>query len=225
MLKDTTYKQKFAMLKFWMPTIVESIKKDLKNDHLRQDIVFFKKYFPSKNVAKLTSSELAEGYSRAMAEEENAEPLGEFLANRWLLKNTEIYNFFEVNLSKINPNFHEIKEIDAQKSKEIINDAIGQFGEPNTYMFSVLNAVVFPQEIYQELDHKAKESLKKEQMAAKSKEEQQSVEKVMKNYELQISRLTDKYEKKLIGFERKYHQDIEMLKKQINNLQKQLNDQ
>lgn len=225
MLKDTTYKQKFSMLKNWMPSIVETIKKDLKNDHLKKDWQFSKKYFPSKNVSKLTTEELAEGYNRAIAQEENAEALGEFLSNRWLLRNTEIYNYFEEKLSQINPDFSAIQEIDRQKSNEIVDGAVTQFGAPNTYMFSVMNAVVFPKEVYADLGKKAQDFHEKHKDDQKYLEEKLTAENMAKKYELQIARLTDKYEKKLIGFQKKYDQDMESLKKQISKLQQQINEQ
>ena len=43
------------------------------------------------------------------------------------------------------------------------------------------------------------------------------------HYDQQITRLTDKYEKKLQGMQKKYIQDIETLKKQITLLQRKLN--
>lgn len=48
MLKDTTYAEKMAMLKGWFETILQDIKKDIKNDHLKKDWNFAKSYFPKK---------------------------------------------------------------------------------------------------------------------------------------------------------------------------------
>lgn len=223
MLKDATFKEKFTLLKSWIPSIVESIKKDLKNDHLKNDWQFTKKYFGSKNPSKLTSEELAEGYLLAL-EGEAGEQVGEFITNRWLLKHPELYGFFEEELSKINPNFNELTEIDRDRSFAIIEKAIDKHGAPHTYFFAVLNSVVFPKEAFDRLNKSAKETLDRETSIAKKKEEIASIENLQQSHDEQISRLTDKYEKKLQGLQKKYLVDVETLKKQIANLQKKLDN-
>jgi hypothetical protein len=223
MLKDTTFKEKFAMIKEWMPSIVESIKKDLRTEHLKKDWLFTKTYFPHANVNKLSSEELAEGYSRAMNETDKSEELGEFICNRWLLKNTEIYSFFEAELLKISPDFTELTEIPKDKSMGIVNNASKQFGAPKTYLFSILNSVVFPKEVYDHLKKLAQSEKIEEEKSEKIALEQQSVDAMRNAYEQNLARLTDKYEKKLSGLQKKYLQDTESLKKQIAQLQRKLN--
>lgn len=223
MLQDSTYQQKFAMLKLWMPTIAGTVKKDLKNEHLRQVGSFARRYFPSKNIAKLTVEELAEGYGNAIQNDESGEAIGEWLAQRWLLKKSDLYLFFETKLSEINPQFDEIKEIEMAKAQEIISDAIQNFGAQDTYLFSVINAVVFPPKALKELAKEAEKNAETKLADKHTTSEEKSITKLMANYEQQIARLTDKYEKKLQGFERKYLCDTESLKKQISLLQKRLN--
>jgi hypothetical protein len=223
MLKDSTYKEKFAMLKNWVPHIVDTVKKDLKNEHLRKDWNFTKQYFPAKNINKLTSQEILEAYSQALVHDERAEELGEFLSNRWLLKNTEIYHFFEAELSKVAPNFSEIEELDRKWSQMIMEEAIGKFGAPRTYLFCILNSVVFPQDILEELDRRAQHSVEEKELEEAARDEKASLDELRTSYERQIARLKDKYEKKMLGLEKKYHQDIESYKKQIAALQRKLN--
>ena len=62
---------------------------------------------------------------------------------------------------------------------------------------------------------KAKESIVQEA-------EKRSLDDVKTQHALEVARLTDKYEKKLLGFQKKYTQDVEMLKKQLANLQRKL---
>lgn len=205
-----------------MPQIVESVKKDIKNEHLKNDFTFVKKYLTGKNINKLTTEDLAEAYIRAIDEEEKAEEIAEFITNRWLLKNTELYDYFEKSLMKISPDFTQLTEIDAARSQEIIDGSVEQFGATRTYLFSVMNSVVFPKESYEKLDKRAKESYKKEQQENVVKEEKMAQESLKQHYEEQIARLTDKYEKKLSGLQRKYLSDTEGLKKQIVSLQKKL---
>lgn len=222
MLKNATYKEKMTLLQKWVPHIVDTVKKDLKNEHLKEDGLFAKRYFLSKNINKLTSEELAQGYSQAISDNERAEDIAEFLSNRWLLRNTELYQYFEQQLSKINPNFHEITEIEPKKAQEIIDGSVKQFGAPRTYLFSVLNSVVFPNEAYTKLSKQAEDSAKHEEKEAKIELEQHSIEAMKRSYEQNLARLTDKYEKKLQGLQKKYIQDMEALKKQIANLQRKL---
>jgi hypothetical protein len=223
MSQDSTYQQKFAMLKLWMPVIAGAVKKDLKNEHLKQSGSFAKRYFPSKNIAKLTVEELGEGYGNAIQNDESGEAIGEWLAQRWLLKKSDLYLFFETKLSEINPKFDEIKEIEKAKADEIIKEAIQNFGAQDTYLFSVINAVVFPSQSMKNLAKEAEKNTEIKVSEKQTTDEDKSIAKLMANHEQQIARLTDKYEKKLQGFERKYLCDTEGLKKQISLLQRRLN--
>jgi hypothetical protein len=223
MLKDATYKEKCLMLKSWMPQILETVKKDLKNEHLKNDFKFIKKYFAGKNINKLTTQDYVDAYLSALEQEENGEEIAEFVTNRWLTKNTELYDYFEKSLSQISQDFTQLTEIDPKKSQEIVDGAVQQYGAPRTYLFSVMNSVVFPKEVYEKLDHRAKEVQKKSEQEETAQLKHLSHENMKQHYEEQILRLTDKYEKKLSGFERKYFQDMEALKKQIVALQKRIN--
>lgn len=222
MLKDATYKEKFAMIRSWMPLILDEIKKDLRNDHLRQDPGFAREYFAGKNLSKLNSMELAEGYSNAIENSEKSEQLAEYIANRWLLKHTDLYYYFEQELAKINPDFNEIHSIDNHTAAKILDGAVEQFGCIHTYLFSVLNSVVFAKEVYEKLAHEAKHYALKQEEEATAKQELESVEKMQRNHSQEIARLTDKYEKKLAGLQKKYTQDMETLKKQVAALQRKL---
>lgn len=225
MLKDATYKEKCILLKPWMPQILETVKKDLKNEHLKNDFKFVKKYFSGKNLNKLTTQNFVDAYSTALEQEEKAEEIAEFLTNRWLMKNTELYEYFEAALSKISPDFTQLTEIKSDQAEEIIEKSNRQFGPLPTYLFSVMNSVVFPKECYEKLEkqaHAAQKIAHQEEIESQTKSTHESLK---QQYELQIARLTDKYEKKLSGMERKYFQDTESLRKQLATLQKRLNGQ
>lgn len=223
MHKDTTFKEKFAILNPWMPQIIETIKRDLKNEHLKRDIVFLKTYFPSKNPNKLTTEELSKAYLHAIANADNGENLGEFLTNRWLLKHGEIYHFFEQQLTQINPNFTELDEIDVPVAENVMHKAIDQFGAQNTYLFAIMNSVVFPREVYNQLRSKAEADVQSKEIQDARLQEKATDESLQKAHEREIARITDKYEKKLSGLQKKYLQDVEGLKKQISILQRKLN--
>lgn len=222
MLKETTYKAKFDMVASWMPSIIDSVKKELKNDHLRTDYAFCKHYFSGKSLNKLTNEELARAYMDALATSEKAEEIGEFITNRWLIKHSDLYHYFEQELTRINPNFNELEMLDKQTSIKLMEGAIQEYGAPKTYLFAVLNSVVFPPEVFSKLAQLAQESADKTRVETVAKQEHASVEAMKRNYELQIARLTDKYEKKLMGLQKKYATDVEALKKQVSNLQRKL---
>lgn len=222
MLKNATYKEKFVALKEWLPAIIDQIKRDLKMEHLKKDALFCKKYLPGINSQKATVEELVEAYTAALKDSEHAEALAEFLSQRWLLKNTEMYEYFEKELSAINPNYTEIELIDLNKSRQIAQGSVKEFGSLRTYLFSVINSVVFAEQVFQELAQQAQTEKKAEEEEAIHYAEKQSLEKMQQQHEQQISRLTDKYEKKLSGLQKKYVQDTELLKKQIAAFQRKL---
>jgi hypothetical protein len=222
MLKDATYKEKFVILKNWMPEIIETVKKDLKAEHLKKDWMFAKKYFPGINLNKVTNTELVAGYQSAMDGEEKGEEIAEFISNCWLLKNGELYHYFEEELTKVNPNFNEIKVLEPSKSQEISEKAIKQFGAYKTYLFTVLNSVAFQEKDLNNLKSLSEKDLKETENVEKVLVGKQNIEEVEKFYDVKIARLTDKYEKKISGLQKKYMQDVEAFKKQIAILQAKL---
>ncbi len=225
MYKNASYKEKYAHLSEWMPFIIDTIKKDLKNDHLKKDFYFIKKFLSSKNIQKVTVEELTKAYSRAIAEEENREEIGEFVTTRWLLKNTDLYEFFEKYLNQVSPDFTSLEELDLEHSQKLIDASNQQFGAARTYIFSVLNSVVFPQEIFQQLKEQAQIEKQQQQEHQQLLSEKMIVKDMQESFKHEIARLTDKYEKKLAGLEKKYLIDTEGLKKQIKSLQRQCQSQ
>jgi hypothetical protein len=222
MLKNTTYKEKFQMLNDWLDDIIETVKRDLRNEHLKKDWNFAKKYFVGKNSNKLTTGDLVTAYRSAIADEENGEEIGEFIAARWLLKHTEIYQFFEEKLRGISTDFSTLTEIDDNQAEAIMNEAVTRFGASRTYLFCVINSVVFPERIYAELRKKAKDQGDQEAVQAEEAKEQLVFDDLKKVHDREVLRLTDKYEKKLLGMQKKYLLDMEGFKKQIAHLQRKL---
>lgn len=220
MYKNATCKEKFADLKEWIPYLVDSVKKDLRNEHLKNDLFFVKKYLSSKNIHKVTTEELAEAYAKAIEEEEQGEDLAEFITSRWLLKNSELYEFFEKQLSQINPDFANLEELSPQQAQTLIEASNQAFGAPHTYLFSVLNSVVLPAESFEKLKQQAKNQKVKQEEKVQWASQQQSVDQMRKEFEREMARLTDKYEKKLAGLQKKYLTDTDALKKQIAALQR-----
>ncbi len=224
MLKEATFRDKFALLLPWLPTVVEGVKKDLRGDHLKADIRFHKKYFAGKLAKKLTVPELVEAYAAEILEEGNEE-LAEFVCNRWLIKHAEIYECFEVHLEGLTEKFDELDELEAAVANKMLSEAEGQFGSIATYLFSVLNSVVFDEETYKALEERAQAEAQKNQEQAATADEERSLEKLQRDFERERVRLVNRYEKRLVGLERKYHNDVAALKKQVSMLQRKLDEQ
>lgn len=222
MLKDATYKEKFELLQGWITSLIEDVKKDLRNDHLKGDWQFCKTYLAGKNLNKINNEELVAAYTKAVKESENGEALAEFIAHRWLMRNSELYHYFEQELSKINPNFGEIEKIDAPQAKTIIDGANKEFGALKTYLFAIINSVAFSKDDLHNLEKAAKADVEQKKKEAVANLEKLSLDQLKTSYEQQIARLTDKYEKKLLGMQKKYTTDVDTLKKQVANLQRKL---
>jgi hypothetical protein len=224
MYKNATYKEKFADLQEWIPLLIEAVKKDLRNEHLKKDFYFVKKFLSSKNIHKVSTDELAEAYQKAIQEEEQGEELAEFITSRWLLKNSDLYEFFEQQLSKINPDFTNLEELAPTEAQTLIDASIREFGAPQTYLFSVLNSVVFPKESFQKLKVQAQQHQEKHEEESRKNMDQMNIDQMRKTFEREMARMTDKYEKKLAGLQKKYVADVENLKKQVAQLQRKLQE-
>lgn len=112
-----------------------------------------------------------------------------------------------------------------EQSKEILDDALNQFGSFRTYVFSILNSVVFPQIVYEDLRKKADQHIDQTLKQQELDKQERSLEAIKGFYEQQMARMQDKYEKKLSGMQKKYVHDVESLKKQISALQRKLGGQ
>lgn len=218
MLKDTGYQEKIEMLHPWLEEIIEVVKRDLKNEHLKIDRAFCRKYFFGKVPQVLTAKEMTEPYAKDIREGNVG--LGEFIASRWLLKNTDIYGFFEENLRKVNPDFESIEKLSNETSLCLMQAAIKEFGPKKTYIFAVFNSVVFDDTVYEELKNLADNQTKEETVQKQQIEEEKNLSTLKKKHERELTALRERFEKKLQGMEKKYLHDTAALKKQINRLEK-----
>jgi hypothetical protein len=223
MLKETGYQEKIEMLKGWLPEIIEIVKKDLRNEHLKSDKAFCRRYFLGKNPAQVQADELAPAYAEEIASGNTG--LGEFISTRWLLKNTDIYGFFEARIKTLTADFETLETLPYDFSNSLLEEAVKQFGPKRTYLFSVLNSVVFPKELYQKLQALAQEETRMMAEAILKHEEAMTLEAMQKRHERELVALRDRFEKKFSGLERKYLNDVQALKKQIQILQKKLEEQ
>lgn len=213
MFRTANYCEKLAYVFDFLPQIIETTKKDLKNEHLKQNKAFLKKYFPGKNPRSLGLEDLIEGYKSWI--EEKDEEFAEWLAARWIMRKTELYDLFEERLKQVNPQFDQIEELEEDFSKNLIDQSAQEFSALDTFIFSVFNSVVFPDHFFQDLKQQAEEEQKALLEQEKLELEEQDIHELKSKYEREIKRLTDRYEKKLSGMHKKYIRDTEQLKTQI----------
>ncbi len=149
MLKDSTYGQQYALLEEFIPDIIRCIRRDLRVDHLKPDKEFLQKHFGKKSPNKLKTEDLVPVYSLYL--KEGDEKIWEFFTERWLMKHNDIYDFFEAGLMTVAQDFTELEELDEEFSKRLAGESVKRFRALDTYIFCVLNTVVFPENVYQEL--------------------------------------------------------------------------
>lgn len=216
------YQEKFEVVRPWLASVLEVVKKDLKNEHLKKDRSFCKKYFLGKNYNAVSVEEMVPAYQKEIAEGNVG--LGEFIASRWLFKNSDVYDYFEKELSSINPDFEKIESLTLEQSEKMIGESKKQFGATRTYLFAVLNSVTFPEQLFEELRSEALNETREESSEKEALELERSLEAMQKRHEREISSLSNKFEKKLSGMEKKYLKDTETLKKQVSTLSKKLTE-
>lgn len=220
MLKEAGYQEKIEMLKQWLEEIVEIVKRDLKQEHLKIDREFCRKYFLGKTPQSLTAAEMTPAYFKDI--QEGNVGLGEFIASRWLLKNTDIYGFFEEELRKVNPDFEAIEKLSNKESHSLMQTAVIEFGAKKTYIFSVFNSVVFDERTYQHLKNLALEGDLTDKEQKQQLEEEKTLAGLKKQHERELASLKERFENKLKGMEKKYLHDTEALKRQISALQRKV---
>lgn len=220
MLKETGYQEKIEMLTPWLEEIFETIKRDLKNEHLKVDRQFCKKYLLGKSPGQITVPEMVEAYRKDIAV--GNESLGEFIATRWLLKNTDIYGYFEEKIKALSDDFEKLEVLPQDLSDSLMHSSVTVFGAKKTYVFSVFNSVVFPQSTYMRLKELASEETHLADQAHTVQRTHETLEAMHLRHSREIAALTDRFEKKINGMQKKYLADVEALKKQVALLQKKL---
>jgi hypothetical protein len=216
------YQEMFQLVDPWLTEILEVVKKDLKQEHLKKDKAFCKRYFLGKGASLVSVEEMAPAYRAEIASGNVG--LGEFIASRWLLKNTDIYGFFEKRLTEVNPDFDELESLEEGFAQELKLAAQKEFKPARLYIFCVLNAVAFSSEIFNELREKALSFTKESKKAEIERKDKEDFESMQRRHEREFRAMVGKFEKKLSGMERKYVRDTEMLKEQVRSLSRKLED-
>ncbi|MFN0064766.1 MAG: hypothetical protein ACKVOH_00865 [Chlamydiales bacterium] len=215
------YAEMFKLVDPWIGKILEAVKKDLKQEHLKKDREFCKRYFLGKNFNLVGVEEMIPAYRKEIMGGNTG--LGEFIASRWLLKNSDVYDFFESELSRITPDFEKLEMLEEKIALQLKRESLAQFGATKTYLFSVLNAVTFSPDIFAELREKALHETEQRDEKESAQKEVESLEALQKRHQREVSSLTNRFDKKLSGMQKKYLKDTENLKKQISMLTQKIN--
>ena len=209
-------KNQFQTLQNWTHEIFNAIKKDIKSDHLHTDPVFYRTYFGNRPQNRLTSEEIFAAYEKELLK--GNDELAEWVVNRWVFKHGDLYQHFVQRLERINPEFDQIQHLTKEESESVLEGAIESFGAIPTFLFSLLNGVVFPADVLERLRKAADAEKVSQKDEAEKNDKQEDLEKVVAAHQREIARLNDK----IAGVQRKYTNDTEALKKQVKALQQKV---
>jgi hypothetical protein len=207
--------KKFELLQPWLHEILGTIRRDIKTDYLPASAALYRTHFGNRPQNRLTVEEINIALSKELLQGNS--DLAEWVINRWVFKHGELYSHFAERLEAISPEFATLKALSESESEQVLRGAKEAFGAKKVYFFSVLNEVVFPQSILEQL-RKAAEA---EQVV--SEEISAPVDTISgEKHQKELARLTEKYEQKIAGIMKKYTSDVEALKTHVRALQKKL---
>lgn len=210
-----TWVGRFSLLTPWFFDIMNAVRRDCKNEHLRLNPSFVREHFSGMPLHRITVDEMRAVYLRLILG--GNEHLAEFVSNRWLFRNMELYTLFEKTLSEVSPDFEKISELSVQQAERLIQEASSKFGSENVFCFVVLNDVVVPQDVFDRLQRQAVEDLAKRQREAESQEVP-----VEEKYRLEIERLKDRQEKRIQEMTKRHQQELQRLNGEIAKLKNEL---
>ena len=214
---------KYHTLQPWLAEILSAIKKDIKSDYLPADNAFYRTNFGHRPLNRLSPEEIHLAFIKELLA--GNKEMDEWVVNRWVFKHGELYSHFAERLTKISEDFGALKQLSLEESSMILKGAVERFGAKPVYFFSVLNNVVFPNEVLMQLRKLASEAHDLMHAQERSASEQLELGKVKEHYEREMARLKEKYEARLEGVLKRYTIDTEALKKQVRALQRQVNEQ
>jgi hypothetical protein len=215
-------KDKFQTLQPWLSQVLHTIKKEIKTEHLSKSPAFYKTHFGNRPINRITNEEMCAVYEKELLANDTEE-LGEWVINRWVFRNGDIYQHFASRLAQINPDFEEIKNLDDKQSEMVLSGAIEAFGALPVYLFVVLNGVVISPKVLERLKNFVVETQEKEKEEQEALSTQMTLDQMIERQKAEILRLEKKYEDKLLGVMKKYTTDIEALKNQVRSLQHKIN--
>ncbi len=216
MKTNATYADKFSALAPWFDRIISSIRRECKQEHLKADPGYVRKFFNGKPLNQISVDEMKAVYADQIVK--GHEQLGEFVANRWIFKHLDLYRFFERKLNEINPNFDQISELSEEQAEKLINEASKEFGLQDVFIFVTLNSVALPETYWTKISDEALDRLAQEKLQEEKNQENQARESVQQA----IQRISTRFEDKLDEQKRRYEHEIRKLQEEVSKLKKKL---
>lgn len=211
---------KFLVIQPWLPETLESIKREIRIEHLAKNPSFCRAHFGNRPLNRISGEELIQAYEKKLLSGD--EELSQWVVNRWVFKNGDIYAHFAQRLEAIDSNYDSLDVLSPSQSEEVLKGALERFGAVSTYLFSVLNEVVFPPSVFEKLRCLAEGETSRRSLVNQGEKKSPSVEELKASHEQAIAKMQEKWEGKIAGILKKYTQDVEALKAQVRSLQKKL---
>jgi|GEM_PF-891652 len=223
MMTESAYRGKFSLLQPFAEEIFRAIKKEIKSEMAGKNSMLRKKVGVLPNGVE--TKELSSLFLKNIITEETeeGEELGEWVASVWINKRGEIFKSFHNALSKISDRYDTLTSLPEEVEKQIFEKAVSDFGALDTYIFAVLNSVVFSEKTFEKLAKFAQTEAEGKK-TGKEGDLAFSVEKAQKNFERQIEKIIEKYENRLLGVTKRHQMEVAGYRKQISGLQKKLDE-
>ena len=90
MIKDLVLKSKFAFIQEFFGKIIQDIRKDVRQEHLKKDKAFIQKHFAKNSIDKVSAEEIEKAYFTELSIEGNND-LSNWVISKWILKHAEVY--------------------------------------------------------------------------------------------------------------------------------------
>lgn len=209
-----TWAGRFAILSPWFSDIMNVVKRDCKSEHLRLDPVFVRQHFGGVPIHRITVEELRAVYMQQILGGHNR--LAEFVTNRWLFRNMDVYRFFEDSLQKIAVDFEKIAELTKEQAEPLIADALLKFDAEKVFCFITINEVAIPNECFEKLQRQALEKL------AERQEREPEGDKKDGLLRQEMTRIKERHEKKIQELTKKHQQELQRLQIEVSSLRADL---
>jgi hypothetical protein len=191
------------------------VKRDCKAEHLRLDPLFVRQHFGGAPIHRITFEEMRAVYLQQVLGGHNR--LAEFVTNRWLFRNMEMYRFFEEALQKISTDFEKIAQLTDEQALPLIEQALDKFDVEKIFCFIILNEVTVSNDCFEKLQRQALEKL------AERQEKEPEVGEKDGLLRQEMDRIKERHEKKIVEMTKKHQQEIQRLQKEISLLRAELN--
>jgi hypothetical protein len=188
------------------------VKRDCKSEHLRLDPLFVRQHFGGTPVQKISLEEMRVVYLQQILA--GHERLAEFVANRWLFRNMDMYRFFEEYLQTISKDFDKIGELTQEQAEDLLQKASEKFDWEKIFCFVAINDVALPKEPFERLQRQALECLSKRQKETPASGDTETEGR----WRAEMDRMKERHEKKIVEMTKKHHQEVNRLQKEIDQL-------